>query len=81
MYFWRNKREAAAREAAVSGEALPAAEEMQLRLRQENGRLKRALADKSLEVDFFKGALHKIAARRQSRGNSGETASMTKSGK
>jgi len=41
---------------------------------------KRLLADKTLEVDFFKGALQKIEARRQSSTQPGETASTTKSG-
>ena len=43
--------------------------------------LKRLLAEKVLEVDFFRGALQKVAARRQARGANGETASTTKSGK
>ena len=43
--------------------------------------LKRLLAEKTLEVDFFKGALQKVAARRQASGGSGEKASTTKSGK
>jgi transposase-like protein len=42
--------------------------------------LKRLLAEKTLEVDFFKGALQKIAARRQNKSGSGEKASTTKSG-
>jgi transposase-like protein len=42
--------------------------------------LKRLLAEKTLEVDFFKGALHKVEARRQRRGKSGGKASTTKSG-
>ena len=50
-------------------------------LRQENNQLKRTLADKTLEVDFFKGALQKIEARRQQSKNSGERASTTRSGK
>jgi transposase-like protein len=41
----------------------------------------RVVADKTLEVDFFKGALQKIEARRQNRSNSGETASMNRSEK
>lgn len=49
--------------------------------RRENEQLKRPLAEKTLEVDFFKGALQKIEARRQRSGDSGETASTTKSGK
>ena len=43
--------------------------------------LKRLLAEKTLEVDFFRGALQKVAARRQASGESGERASTTKSGK
>ncbi len=49
-------------------------------LERENRRLKQALAEKTLEVDFFKGALQKVAARSQSNTKTGETASTTKSG-
>jgi hypothetical protein len=42
-------------------------------------RLKQLLAEKTLEVDFFKGALQKIEARRQANNGSGEMASTTKS--
>jgi transposase-like protein len=48
--------------------------------RREIDELKRLLAEKTLEVDFFKGALQKIAARRQNKSGSGEKASTTKSG-
>lgn len=51
------------------------------RLRQEVNQLKRVLADKTLELDFFKGALQKVEARRQQSGKSGAKASTTKSGK
>ena len=50
------------------------------RLERENRLLKQALAEKTLEVDFFKGALQKVAARRQGNSPSGEMASTTKSG-
>ena len=50
-------------------------------LRQEVNRLKRVLAEKTLEVDFFKGALQKIEARRQQQDVTGAKASTTKSGK
>ena len=50
-------------------------------LRKEVSRLKQALADKTLEVDFFKGALQKIEARRQPQDVTGAKASTTKSGK
>ena len=49
------------------------------RLERENRQLKQALAEKTLEVDFFKGALQKVAARRQQSGITGEKASTTKS--
>ena len=42
--------------------------------------LKRLLAEKTLEVDFFKGALQKIEARRQNKAGSGGKASTPKSG-
>jgi len=48
---------------------------------QEIRELKQALAERILEIDFFKGALQKIEARRQRSTNSGETASTTKSGR
>ena len=50
-------------------------------LAKENERLKRALAEKVLEVGFLQGALHKIEARRQGSGSSGAKASTTRSGK
>ena len=51
------------------------------RLSHEVNQLKRALAEKTLEVDFFKGALQKIEARRQPQDVTGAKASTTKSGK
>jgi transposase-like protein len=48
------------------------------RLCRENSQLKQALAEKILEVDFFKSALQKVAARRQQ--SAGARASTTKSG-
>jgi transposase len=50
-------------------------------LRRENQQLKQALAEKTLELDFFRGALQKVEARRQPHGGAGETASTPKSGK
>ena len=49
--------------------------------RKQVQQLKRLLAEKTLEVDFFKGALQKIEARRQKSGVSGEMASTTRSEK
>lgn len=50
-------------------------------LAKEVEKLKRVLADKVLEVDFLRGALHKVEARRQKRDNAGGQASTTRSGK
>lgn len=50
-------------------------------LENENKELKRLLAEKTLETDFFRGALQKVAARREQSSVHGETASTTKSGK
>ena len=75
LYRWRDQLEPVAKKAGVapqSGEA---------RLRHEVNQLKRALAEKTLEVDFFKGALQKIEARRQPQDVTGAKASTTKSGK
>ena len=75
MYQWKWKEEGRPRRKppelttqAVKGTDLEA-------LRWENGQLKRLLAEKALEVDFFKGALQQVGARRQGRGESGETPS------
>jgi hypothetical protein len=59
----------------------PPANSRERELRQQFSQLKRLVADKTLEADFFKGALHKIEARRQSKGNSGGTASTNRSEK
>ena len=50
-------------------------------LRKQVRDLKRMLAEKTLETDFFKGALQKVEARRQSSKSSGGTASTTRSGR
>jgi hypothetical protein len=48
---------------------------------KEVDRLKRALAEKVLEVDFLRGALHKVEARRRQSESGGERASTTRSEK
>jgi transposase-like protein len=47
-------------------------------LRKEVKDLKRLLAEKTVEADFFKGALQKVEARRQRDSSSGETVSTTR---
>ena len=74
LYAWREKLEPTA-----SGES-PPANAREAMLRNEVSRFKRVLAEKVLEVDFFKGALHTVEARRQRSGNSGAPASTPTSG-
>lgn len=75
LYTWRDKLDPAETEDNPPGNSREST------LRKEVSRLKRVLADKTLEVDFFKGALQKVKARRQRSGSSGGKASTTKSGK
>ena len=75
LYRWRDQQVAQ----AAAGQLAPGVREM--RLRNENAKLKKALAEKTLEVDFFKAALQKVKARRQQSDVSGAKASTTKSGK
>ena len=49
------------------------------KLREENQRLKEALADRSLELDFFKGALRRIKEGRPNNTGSGASACTPKS--
>jgi len=75
LYRWKDAAEAEAaqeRNGPGHGEAV---------LREEIRQLKVALADKALEVDFFRGALRKIEALRQKHGGNGGEAFTTKSGK
>ena len=72
LYHWQRQ----AGEQATDSTATSPVRELRKQVRD----LKRLLAEKTLEVDFFKGALQKVEARRQKGSSSGETASTTKSG-
>ena len=74
LYKWREQME------PVDDGQGPPANSRERELRKEIRELKRVLGEKALEVDFFKGALQKIEARRRSSSGSGETASTTRSG-
>jgi transposase-like protein len=74
LYKWRDQLEA-----MDHGEG-PAENGKERELRLQVTRLKRLVAEKTLEADFFKGALQKVEARRQGNKQPGETASTTKSG-
>ena len=74
LYAWREKLEPLER-----GEGPPATSR-EATLRKEISHLKRVLAEKVLEVDFFRGALQQVEARRQRSGKTGAQASTTRSG-
>ena len=75
LYRWREQLD------PVEQREGPRSQSREARLRKQVEQLQRALADKTLEVDFFKGALQKVEARRQQQDESGAKASTTKSGK
>src|SRR5882762_2570784 len=76
MYKWRDQLDP-----VDKGEWPPPQNAREATLRKEVSQLKRVLADKTVELDFFKGALQKVEARRQQSDDSGGKASTTKSGK
>ena len=78
LYLWRDQLDP---ESVIRRKSGPPAKSREVELEKEVSRLKRVLADKTLELDFFKGALQKVEVRRQQRGKSGGKASTTKSGK
>ena len=73
LYTWREKLEPQESHG-------PPANSREATLRKEVSQLKRVLAEKVLEVDFFKGALHTVEARRQRNGPAGAQASTPTSG-
>jgi transposase len=77
LYRWRDELDP-----EIPGMAGPAGQNARAStLRKEVNHLKRVLAEKTLEVDFFRSALQKVEARRQLGSRSGEKASTTKSGR
>jgi transposase-like protein len=56
----------------------PPARSRELILRKQISKLKRLLANKTLEVDFFRHALQRVGARRRQKYSLGDKASTTK---
>ena len=83
LYQWEAAAEGRRRKVKRRGKSQPSgpgkAGERQAALREEVAWLREALARKVKEADFFRGALQKVEARRQSKGGSGVTESTTKS--
>jgi hypothetical protein len=78
LYLWREQLDP---ESVVRRPSGRPAKSREVELEKEVTRLKRVLADKTLELDFFKGALQKVTARRRPSKNSGGKTSTTTSGK
>ena len=74
LYQWRDRLD------AEQGKLDPAVV-TERQLRHEIVKLKLALAEKTVQVDFLQGALEKIEALRRGSSGSGGTASTSKSGK
>lgn len=75
LYRWHGESER-----AEIGEDPPTEKSRESRLRREIADLKRLLAEKTLEVDFFEGALRKVGARHRESSDFGERAFTTTSG-
>jgi len=78
LYLWREQLDP---ESVIRRPPGRPAKSREVELEREVSQLKRVLADKTLELDFFKGALQRIEARRRQSKNSGGKTSTTKSGK
>ena len=78
LYRWIDESERV--EADEDGQLVPATKGREARLRKRISHLKHVLANKTLEVDFFRGALQKVKARRRRISAGGEMASTSTSG-
>jgi hypothetical protein len=67
LYKWRDQLDP-----VDIGDEPPPENPRESTLRKEVSQLKRLLAEKTVELDFFKGALQKVEARRQKSDISGE---------
>ncbi len=71
LYNWRDR---------LDETSPPPARTRELILRKQILKLKRLLANKTLEVDFFRHALQRVGARHHQKPNSGDDASTTRYG-
>ena len=76
LYKWRNDQEALYFRA---DDSVPVCNSRESALRRELSRVKRLLAEKTVELDFFRSALQRVEARRQETSVSGERASTRRS--
>jgi hypothetical protein len=76
LYRWRDEQLGRKKKMPENPEPGPRETKLESEIRQ----LKQSLAKRTLEVDFFRGALRKVEARRRGNAQPGETASTTRSG-
>ena len=77
MYLWRAELDP---ESVIKRKTGRPGKSREIELEEEVSRLKRVLADKTLELDFFRGALQKVEERRRQSKTSGGKTSTTTSG-
>lgn len=79
LYTWKNQFEGRPEPRHANYMDTPE-ETLEKKLRGEIAQLKQALADRQLEIDFFRGALRRIEDGRQRNTADGDPASTPKSG-
>jgi transposase-like protein len=79
LYRWMDESERV--ETDEDGQVTRGTKDREARLRKRIAHLKHVLANKTLEVEFFRGALQAVKARRRQSNVGGELASTTTSGK
>lgn len=78
LYLWKGKAER--RRQGMGPEAIEDPRDGRIReLEQKVGELEGMIGQKTVELDFFAGALRRIEEKRQQRSSSGETVSTRKS--
>jgi transposase-like protein len=80
LYTWKYQFEGRP-ESRHANLGITAEDRKEKQLRDEIAKLKTALADKTLEIDFFRSALLKIKERRQNNTEAGASASTMSSGR
>ncbi len=78
LYWWRKQAEARLKRAEPGAAEDPRDRRIQ-ELKKKVGELEGVIGQKTLELDFFAGALRRIKETRQKRSSSGATASTPKS--
>ena len=78
LYWWKQRAEGRIKSKATGTPEDPCRRRVR-ELEEKVGELEGVIGQKTLEVDFFAGALRRIRESRRKRGSSGETASTPKS--